>query len=243
MDLKGLFTENYKVITGLLIFVLSLLIIAIKSYFSERGRLKAQISENKKLVEQTEKIKSKFNKELEEYKKEHQLEISKRKYQYESKKEQYIKFFMLLDEFSNESNSKTQQKFIPIVEEFNRNYLNATSVNNKRNETNAITTFQKKIQQLMFDANKDLIRIKQETNTIRIIASNDILHKLDLLTMAYDKSLEATSKMMKNLLPLILDKNQEKIRTNKLEIEIIGIEIKSLKEEIINLMRKELGEI
>lgn len=243
MDLKRLFTENYQWIAGLLIFILSLFIIAIKSYFTERGRLKAQISENKKLTQQTEVIKSKFNKELEELKKEHQLEISKRKYQYESKKEQYLKFFRLLDEFSSENNSKTQEKFLPILEEFNRNYLNATSGNNKKNETNAITVFQKKIQQLMFDANKDLIRIKQETNTIRVIASNEILQKLDLLTLAYDESMEESNKMMKNLLPLMLEKNQDKMKANQRELEISGMVINNIKEEIINLMRKELGEI
>ncbi len=243
MDLKKLFTDNYQLITGILLFILSLFIIAIKSYFTERGKLKAQISENKKLVEQSESIKSIFNKELEELKKEHQLNISKRKYQYESKKEQYLKFFRLLDEFATESNTKTQEKFIPILDEFNRNYLSATSANNKKNETNAITVFQKKIQQLIFDANKDLIRIKQETNTIRLIASNEILHKLDLLTLAYDESLEASNLMMKNLLPLMLDKNQDKMKANNRELEISGMVIKNIKDEIIDLMRSELDEI
>lgn len=243
MDLKKLFTENYQWISGLLIFILSLLIIAIKSYFTEKGKLKAQISENKKLVEQTENIKSKFNKELEELKKEHQLEISKRKYQYESKKEQYLKFFRLLDEFASGSNSNTQEKFLPILEEFNRNYLSAATANNKKNETNAITVFQKKIQQLMFDANKDLIRIKQETNTIRLIASAEILNKLDLLTLAYDESMEVSNRMMKNLLPLMLDKNQDKMKANQQELEISGMVINNIKDEIISLMRRELDEI
>lgn len=243
MELKKFFIENYKSIIALLAFIFSLFIIAIKSYFTERGKLKAQMAENKKLVEQSESIKSKFNKELEEFKKEHQLEISKRKYQYESKKEQYIKFFRLLDDFSNENNIKTQEKFLPILEEFNRNYLNAASTNKKKNETAAVTVFQKKIQQLMFDSNKDLIRIKQETNTIRLIASDEILKRLDLLTLAYDDSFEASSKMMSNLAPLIIENNQDKMKTNQRELEICGMVINNIKNEIINLMRRELSEI
>lgn len=244
MDLiQDFIINNYEIFSITFLSILGLFIIALKSYFTEKGKLKAQISENKKLVAQTEKIKSKFSKELEELKKEHQLDISKRRYQYESKKEQYIKFFKLLEEFSNENNFKTQENFLPILDEFNRNYLKAISLNNKKNETNAISVFSKKIQKLMFDSNQDLIRIKQETNTIRIIASDEILKKLDLLTLAYDKSMEAANKSMNELLPLMLSNNQIKMQDNQRDIEIAGMIIKNITYEIIELMRKELNEI
>lgn len=244
MDLiQDFIINNYEIFSITFLSILGLFIIALKSYFTEKGKLKAQISENKKLVAQTEKIKSKFSKELEELKKEHQLDISKRRYQYESKKEQYIKFFKLLDEFSNENNFKTQENFLPILDEFNRNYLKAISLNKKKDETNAISVFSKKIQKLMFDSNQDLIRIKQETNTIRIIASDEILKKLDLLTLAYDKSMEAANKSMNELLPLMLSNNQIKMQDNQRDIEIAGMIIKNITDEIIELMRKELNEI
>lgn len=244
MDLlQDFIINNYEIFSISFLSISGLFIIALKSYFTEKGKLKAQISENKKLVEQTEKIKSKFSKELEELKKEHQLDISKRRYQYESKKEQYINFFKLLDEFSNENNLKTQEKFLPILEEFNRNYLKATSLNKKKDETNAISVFSKKIQKLMFDSNQDLIRIKQETNTIRIIASDEIIKKLDLLTLAYDKSMEVANKSMNELLPLMLSNNQTKMQDNQRDIEIAGMVIKNITDEIIELMRKELNEI
>lgn len=243
MDLKGFIAEHYQLLSLLLIFILGLFVISIKSYFTERGKLKAQIAENKKLVEQTEAIKSRFNRELEELKKEHQLDISRRKYQYESKKEQYLKFFRLLDEFSNEHNVKTQETFLPILDEFNKSYINAANSNNKKHEANAITVFQKKIQKLMFDANQELIRIKQETNTVRLIASDNILQKLDLLTLAYDKSLEASNQMMKDMLPLMLSKNQEKMKEQQRELEVAAMVINKIKSDIINLMRSELNEI
>lgn len=244
MDLlQDFIINNYEIFSIIFLSILGLFIIALKSYFTEKGKLKAQISENKKLVEQTEKIKSKFSKELEELKKEHQLDISKRRYQYESKKEQYIKFFKLLDEFSNENNLKTQEKFLPILEEFNRNYLKATSLNKKKDESNTISVFSKKIQKLMFDSNQDLIRIKQETNTIRIIASDEIIKKLDLLTLAYDKSMEVANKSLNGLLPLMLSNNQIKMQENQRDIEIAGMVIKNITDEIIELMRKELNEI
>ncbi|WKW45486.1 hypothetical protein P3875_06755 [Myroides sp. JBRI-B21084] len=214
-----------------------------KSYIQEKAKLKALRSENKKIVEQTEQVKSQYNRELEEIKREHQLNITKRKYQYESKKENYLKFFQLLDQFTRENNVKNQERLLPILDEFNRNYLNASSQNNKRNETNAITTMSKKIQKLTFDASQDLIKIKQETNTIRLIASDEILNKLDILNLAYDKSMEVSNKIMSSLPSLMLTNNQAQMKANQREIEISAMVINNIKDQIIELMRIELNEI
>jgi hypothetical protein len=222
---------------------LTLLILFIKTFVQEKAKLKALKSENEKLISQTEQIKSKYIRELEEIKKEHQLNISKRKYQYESKKETYFKFFQLLDQFTRENNVKNQENLIPILDEFNRNYLHASSQNNKRNETNAVTVMSKKMQKLMFDSSQDLMKIKQETNTIRLIASDEILRKLDVLNLAYDESLEKSNKMMNSLPVLMLTNNQEQMQAEQREIEISAMVINSIKDDIIELMRTELNEI
>lgn len=243
MNIQEVLAKNYQVLFTILTIIIGLSLLFIRSYFTEKAKLKAQISENKKLTLQVEEIKSRYRKELEELKKEHKLEISKRKYQYESKKEQYITFFKLLDNFANENNTKTQEKLLPILDEFNRNYLNAVSINNKKNETNAITVFSNKIQRLILDANQDLTRIKQETNTIRLIASEEIIRRLDSLTLEYDKSMELSNKAMSELLPLMLSNDQEKMKTNQRKIEESGLIINKTKDKIIELMRKELNEI
>jgi hypothetical protein len=223
--------------------LITLSILFLKSFVQEKAKLKALKSENEKLIYQTEQIKSQYNRELEEIKKEHQLNITKRKYQYESKKETYFKFFQLLDQFTRENNVKNQENLMPILDEFNRNYLHASSQNNKRNETNAVTVMSKKMQKLMFDSSQDLMKIKQETNTIRLIASDEILNKLDLLNLAYDNSTEVSNKMMNSLPTLMLTNNQEQMKAEQREIEISAMVINSIKDQIIELMRTELNEI
>jgi hypothetical protein len=223
--------------------LITLLILFLKSFVQEKAKWQALKSENKKLIDETEKIKYQYNQELEELKKEHQLNISKRKYQYESKKETYLKFFQLLDQFTRDYNVKNQENLLPVLDEFNRNYLSAASQNNKKNETNAITVMSKKIQKLTFDASQDLMKIKQETNTIRLIASNEILNKLNLLNLAYDKSMEVSNKMMSSLPALMSTKNEVKIKEGQQEIEISALSINNIKDEIIELMRVELNEI
>lgn len=73
-----------------------LFVLYIKTYTTEKAKINALKKENKNLIEETERIKKDF-----------QLEVSKRKYQYESKKEQYVNFFRLLDQFTNEANKST----------------------------------------------------------------------------------------------------------------------------------------
>ena len=138
---------------------------------------------------------------------------------------------------------KNQENLLPILDEFNRNFLHAASQNNKKAETNAVTVMSKKIQKLTFDASQDLMRIKQETNTIRLIASDEIISKLDVLNLAYDKSMEASNKMMNSLPSLMATNNQEQMKIEQREIEISAMVINSIRDEIIELMRTELNEI
>jgi len=132
---------------------------------------------------------------------------------------------------------------IPIIEEFNRNYLNAANRNNKRGETNATTVMSKKVQKLMFESNKELSRIKQETNTIRIIASDSILKTLNLLELAYDRSFEESSKMMKDLQIQMMTNDQEGMKRSQREMQEIANVILKFKNDLIQQMRIELNEI
>ena len=218
---------NYIVLS-----LIALVALYIRSYITEKAKIKALKNENSKLVDESERIK-----------KDYHLEISKRKYQYESKKEQYMNFFRLLDQFTNEANKKTQESLLPILDEFNRNFLNASNRNDKKGETNATTVMSKKIQKLTFEANESLMRIKQETNTIRLIASDEIIQKLNLLEYAYDKNMEKATSMMNNLPKQVMLNDQDGMKRNQTEIEVSGHVIKDIKDEIIELMRKELNEI
>ena len=230
MNIDFKFLEPYLIY--MIFAFLGLLILYIKTYTTEKAKMEVLKSENKKLIEETERIKKDF-----------QLEISKRRYQYESKKEQYILFFKLLDQFTNEANKSTQEKLLPILDEFNRNFLNSSSRNDKKGENNATSVMSKKIQRLTFEANESLIKIKQETNTIRLIASDRIIQKLDLLELAYDKNMEQAIKMMNDLPKQMMSNDQYGMKKSQREIEISALVIKEIKDEIIELMRKELDEI
>jgi hypothetical protein len=221
----------------------AVLILYVRTYISEKAKIDALKNANKILVEETEAIKSKYIKELEQLKKDYLLDIEKRKYKYESKRESYLKFFRLLDEFGEENNSKMQEKFIPILDDFNLNYLHAARRNDKKGETKATITLSNKLNGIMIDSNKELIRLKQETNTIRLIASEKVINTLDLLEYAYGACFEKSSKMIKELLPQMQTNDQVGMTSNQNEIKIAGNVIIKLRDDLIQQMRIELDEI
>ncbi len=224
-------------------FLVLLIVLYTKTLIVEKAKIRALRSKNRVLTEETEEIKSRYIKEIEGIKKDHQLDIEKRKHQYESKKEQYIQFFKLLDDFNAKSIVEMQEKFIPIINEFNLNYLDAATQKNKKGETNATNVFSEKSLKLMLDANKELTRIKQETNTIRIIASDSILKTLDLLELAYDKCFEVSSKMLTDLQVQMMNNDQEGMMKSQRDIRAAGNVILKYRSELIQQMRIELNEI
>jgi hypothetical protein len=228
IDLK--FLEPYLIY--LVLGFISLLILYIRSFIQESGKISALKKRNKELVEETESIK-----------KEHQLDISKRKYQYESKKEQYLKFFRLIDSFTSEANISMQEKLIPILNTFYKDFLDASTSNIVGGENKAITEMSSQMQKISFDSMAELSKLRQETNTIRVIASKEILQKLDLLELSYVQITDKSNEMMSALPELIIQNDQDKINEFQKGIELSGKVSKSINDDIIELMRKELNEI
>lgn len=230
MELDFDFLKPY--IQYIVLAFIGLIGLYINTYIQEKAKRKVLIQTNKKLIEETESIK-----------KEHQLDISKRRYQYESKKEQYLQFYRLIDSFTSEANLKVQEKLVPVLNTFYADFLNTFTDGDKRGQNKAITKMSDEMQKISLDSAAELIKIRQETNTIRIIASDEILNKLDLLEKSYDELFDKSNKMMTSLPELIGENNQEKINILQREIELSGKVSKSINNDIIKTMRKELNEI
>jgi hypothetical protein len=220
--------------------IMALSALYIKTYIQEKAKIDALKSENKKLIGQAEKIKSKYSKELEELKKEHQLDITKRKYKYESKRDQYVSFFQLLDQFTKDNSIKVNERLTPLLEEFLTNYLNAPD---QETQTKAITKFSTEIQKFTFEGSQDLMKIKQQTNTIRMTASDKVIKKLDMLSLAFENTIEDSNKTMNDLPMLMLHNDQQKMQENQSKLEESGKLVKKYNDELIALMRQELDEI
>ncbi|WP_312392777.1 hypothetical protein [Chryseobacterium sp.] len=214
------------------------LIATIGVYINEKSKQRTLKKDNKKLVEETEKIKAEFTSKLEELKKDHQLEISRRKYQYEGKKDSYVSFFKMLDTFTADQNIKSQDKLKNLIHEFNRNFGDSVSSQKK-----ASLVFSKKINTLTIKSYEEFIKLKQETNVIKLMASDAVIEHLLLLELGYENLMNESDKMMSALPKLIMLGNEARMNELKEEIEIKGRVINNIKDELNSLMRQELNEI
>ena len=86
-------------------------------------------------------------------------------------------------------------------------------------------------------------QIKQETNTIRIIASESVLKTLNLLESGYDREFEELSVMLQRLPNYMQENDQKGIIEDKRKIEEVVNVILKHKNNLIQQMRVELNEI
>jgi formyltetrahydrofolate hydrolase len=200
------------------------------SYFKEKGKNKALLSDIKRLTEEKERIISDFK-----------LDIEKRKYQYESKKEQYFKYFNLIDEFGKSGNDAFYDNFFPIVERFNENYQSAKG--NKEKVLAALNDFSASLNPMFSKSNENLVRLRAETKSIRLIASIKVRDFLGQLEELYDTSFEKSSLMLREMGNNMISDNQEIINEQNRELHVLGQKIETIHDELVEEIRKELNEI
>ena len=133
----------------------------------------------------------------EEIKQQYHVAIEERQYQFESIKMQYENFFRLLDKFEKDNYVRTKETIYPILNEFQRNYVQALTYNKKKNAETAITVVNKRLQRLALNAKQELFKIKEEMTAIRLFANMACLQKLDELSGIYDVYMENLNKMMR----------------------------------------------
>lgn len=212
--------------------IIGILVGVISTYFNKRAEFKALKENNSSLQKENEAIRSSY-----------ELEISKRKYRYEEKLRQYSNFFSLIDSCSNEVNSRTQQQCMDAINRFYSQFLLAVDANDSVAESNAASNFQRELTQIMMDANDYLIKFRQQTNTIKLIASNEIIGLLELFDSKMEESMKLSTICLQDIQSLILRRNVQQLEINQTQINIIGQEIVLIKNKIINLMREELDQI
>ena len=199
-------------------------------YFNQKTKNKALLSDIKKLTN-----------EKEEVKKEHSLEVEKRKYQYESKKNEYFRYFNLIDSFSATNTKDFIEQFSPIITKFSNDLI--ISNENKELQAKAISEYNGEVQKLVFKANENLIKIKQETNTIKLIAGNQTLKILSEMEVLYEKSMAVAGDLMKSMNKLIIMNDKSDFQNLQNDLEEVGREIISNKESLIREIREELDVI
>ena len=122
-------------------------------------------------------------------------------------------------------------------------YIASIHTNDNIPESKAASNFQSELMQIMMDANDYLIKFRQQTNSIKLIASDEIVELLEKFDSKMDESVKLSTACLQDIQSLILQRNVLQLEFNQNEINAIGQEIVSLQKQIIKLMKTELDQI
>lgn len=165
-------------IIGLISFLLGIASGYFIAYGKEKGKNRALKEDIESLEDQKQQVQIKYTREIEELKKDNALNIELRKHKYEEKKNQFAKFFTLLDEFHAKSNEIFMERFGPIYSKFMENYL----VDDESTQNEAIAEFNQGMMGLFGELNQEHLKLTTETNSIRLISSEILDGHLDQLS-------------------------------------------------------------
>jgi hypothetical protein len=187
--------------------------------------------------------KKRHEREIESLKHSYNLDLEKRKKMYEMKAAQFEKYFKMIDDFGKRQQVDIPKRMQPIFNEYMENYLKASDSGDKTAETAAITTFSSQISEITNEGMEQYLSLQSETNSLKLIASDELALLFDELQVSYDRAFNATQEFISRFVELTMKNNQEEIQRYQETMKTHGNDIKAAAEKLMNQMRKELKEI
>lgn len=223
-------------VAGIILGFLSLYLTA---YAKAKGKNKALEEDVSRLEDEKQRVITKYQAELQELKREHALDLEKRKYLYEEKRQQFTKFFSMLDEFQRKSYALFRERFYPVMNQFLSSY---TGTSGEADQA-AIANFAKSVQDLFHELSEEQIRIANETNSIKLIASDEMDDLLNRLDEAVGESTSDANEMLKFMATHEFWADQSLVVPYQKKAEESGMLVKQCRDNIMSLMKRELQEI
>jgi hypothetical protein len=209
------------------------------AYAKAKGKNRALKEDIESLEDQKQQVQIKYSKEIEELKKNNTLNIELRKHKYQEKKDQFSKFFMLLDEFHNKSNEIFMERFGPIFSNFMENYL----IDDESTQNEAMAQFNQKMMSLFNELNQEYLKLSTETNSIRLITSSVLDDLLDKLNTKVGDATNTAQNMLKMMASQEFWADQTILQPLQEKAESEGQEITAIRDNIRKQMKVELNQI
>ena len=215
------------------------LVVYLTAYAKAKGNNKALKEDISKLEDEKQNIVAKYRAETEELKKQHSLDIEKRKFKYEDKRAQFTKFFLMFDQFQNKGRSIINEDFTPLLSEL----LSSVIIGTEESKKEAFYQFTNNIQHIIDKIYEEHIKMTNETNSIRLIATPEMDILLDEFESALNKAKDNASEMIKFMTTPEFFANQTLLIPYQKASEESGNLVSEYRVKLKNRMKCELDEI
>lgn len=207
----------------IILFILSLTIGYLMSYFKEKAKNKALLEDNSKLIAENEEIKQKYA-----------VDLQKRKYKYEQKQKLYFEFMNKLDKFNAMSMSLVFDNLGSLM----MKYYQAKT----KEETNKFTIqFNEEARNIDTEMKKQLSELFSQINELKLTTSDE---SILLINELHDELMQVNNKFLSisdKILSYLQNPNSNtNLKTYDLSIakKIMDIKnqlIKNFKDELDNM--------
>lgn len=207
----------------IILFILSLTIGYLMSYFKEKGKNKALLEDNSKLIAENEEIKQKYA-----------VDLQKRKYKYEQKQKLYFEFMNKLDKF----NAMSMSLIFDNLGSLMMKYYQAKT----KEETDKFTIqFNEEARNIDTEMKKQLSELFSQINELKLTTSDE---SILLINELHDELMQVNNKFLSisdKILSYLQNPNSNtNLKTYDLSIakKIMDIKnqlIKNFKDELDNM--------
>jgi len=121
------------------------------------------------------------------------VDKEKRECRYDEKRQQFVNYFTLLDEFHRKNNEIFTLQFHPIMNRF----LASNSVKDEADRSRAILEFNREVQTLFNQLYEEQQKVNSETDSIRTFSSDVLDELLDKLESAVRQSTDDAAEVLK----------------------------------------------
>ena len=153
-------------------------------YLKEKGKSRALKEDVIRLEDEKQNVISKYQKDIEDVKKTHQLDIEKRKHQYESKKSQYYQFMEEIDEFNGCLARSLSDDLGQIMMKYYEYTNNVSNLSQKE----LIVDFNNKAKAAVGNIKAQEIKLFSRLNAFKLSTNDKIITHLEGLMRQIQKS-------------------------------------------------------
>ncbi|AKU54670.1 hypothetical protein FORC18_1113 [Vibrio parahaemolyticus] len=228
-----------ELIFGFITFCCGCITVYLTAYSKEKGKNKALKEDLIETENEKKRIQAKFDTELESIKKQHALDIKKREFRYIDKREQFTKYFGLLESFHTKSNTLISDRFQSVMPDF----FAAFASGDKDRISSAIKFFAETNNEIFRGLYEDLNKLKAETHGLRLVSSDELDSLLNELDAVMTNSINCTSEMLQFMSKPEFWQDQKLLTPYQENVERSAREVELVHSRVKKQMKAELDEI
>ncbi|MGE6380997.1 hypothetical protein ACQKCO_05080 [Shewanella baltica] len=162
---------------------------------------------------------------------------------FDLKATQYSQYVTDLDSLGKKNQVEMPAKMQPIFQTYFKEYLSASDSGDAQRENDVITWLSSEIQSLMNESLKDLMKLKYESNRLKLIATDEMLATFEEIENLNQEIFDITNEYMSNFTDIVINQKDEETALFQSKAASLGSELQKYSQQLLSQMRKEIIDI